>query len=170
MNHCARLRQPNDALRSLGFLALIVAAGCGGKPYSCVPVSGKVMYEDGTPIPAGQIRLTFISQTPASDPKLPPKNGLAVADGKTGAFDYATTFIHKDGIIVGEHKVVIQCINGGHEAHNLIPDEFQTPNTTTLKVRSSEAPFVIKVPKARKAASGNAHLSSYPAAVTVNLL
>jgi hypothetical protein len=134
------------------WLALIALAGCNGKPYSCVPVSGKVMYEDGTPILAGQIRLTFISLTPAVDPKLPPKYGLAVVDGKTGVFDYATTYVHKDGIIVGEHKVVVLCINGGQQAHNLIPEELSDPTKTTLKVRSSDAPFVIKVPRPHRLA------------------
>ena len=42
--------------------ALFAAAGCGGKPYSCVHVSGKITYEDGSLIPADQIHLIFLSQ------------------------------------------------------------------------------------------------------------
>jgi hypothetical protein len=152
-------RRPVAAMCAVAFFGLLVT-GCGGKPYTCVPVSGKVMYEDGSPIGAGQIRLTFISLAPPIDPKLPPKNGLAVVDGRTGMFDYATTFVHKDGIIVGEHKVVVQCINGGHEARNLVPAEYTNASTTTLRVRSSDAPFVIKLPKAPPPGGGNARSTS----------
>ena len=37
-------------LRALGPLLLLFAAGCGSGRY---PVSGRVTYEDGTPVPAG---------------------------------------------------------------------------------------------------------------------
>jgi hypothetical protein len=73
-----------------------------------------------------------------------------VADGKTGTFDYATTYIHKDGIIVGEHKVVVQCINSGQQAHNLVPDEVGLDAKTTLRVKTGELPLIIKVPKPQR--------------------
>ena len=86
-------------------------SGCGYKPpYACVRVSGQVTYDDGSLIPADTIRVIFLSQTRPIDSKNPPKNGEADVDPKTGKFDFATTFEYKDGIIVGEHKVIIQCI------------------------------------------------------------
>jgi hypothetical protein len=134
----------------ISFVALVAAGGCGDHtPYRCVPVSGKVTYEDGSPIPAEQINLTFVSQLPPIDPKIPPKNGNAVADGKTGAFEYATTFVHKDGIIGGEHKVVIRCISKGKEMRNLVPADYSEVDKTPLKVDSGGSPFDIKVPKPR---------------------
>jgi len=125
----------------------VVAAfpGCGGykPPYGCTKVSGTVTYDDGSLIPAERIRLIFVSQAPPLDPKTPPKNGLAEADVKTGKFAGATTFDYNDGIIAGEHKVLVNCWGNG----KLIPDEYRDVATTPLKVKSSDSPFHFKIPK-----------------------
>ena len=127
---------------------LVAVSGCGNKkPYSCVNVSGKVTYDDDSLIPADQIRLTFLSQTPPIDPRTPPHNGVAKADGKTGQFDSATTFLPKDGIIVGDHKVIVQCIKNGHEAKELVPPEYCDREKTPLKANSNQSPFDFKIPK-----------------------
>ena len=127
---------------------LVAVSGCGdSKPYSCVKVSGKVTYDDDSLIPADEIRLTFLSQTPPIDPKIPPHNGTVDADGKTGQFDYVTTFVPKDGIIVGDHKVVVQCIKNGREMKELVPREYSDREKTPLKANSSQSPFVFKIPK-----------------------
>ena len=96
---------------------LAVSVGCQKQPYPCVPVSGKVIYEDGSLISAERISVTFLSQTPSTDPRVHPRAGTAVVDCKTGSFASATTFVAKDGIIPGEHKVLIQCYVGRHMAH-----------------------------------------------------
>jgi hypothetical protein len=128
--------------------ALVALAGCGSDrpPYSCVPVSGKVTYDDGSLIPADEIHLHFRSQTPAVDPKTPPREGNAVTNGK-GEFEYATTFAIKDGIITGEHKVVVQCISKGRQLRGLIADEYNDPTRTPLTVDTSKLPFELKVHK-----------------------
>ena len=130
-------------------LSAVLAAlgGCGKTgPYSCIKVSGKVTYEDGSPIPADEIEITFISQTPPIDLKTPPKPGHATADGKTGKFEYATTFFTKDGIIVGEHKVIFRCLKG-KRLLPLLPSEYSKADTTPVKVQSSGSPFEFKLPK-----------------------
>jgi hypothetical protein len=62
-------------------ILLVAAQGCQrcqhAGPYSCVKVSGKVTFEDGSPIPADRIRLVFVSLTPPVDPKTPPHAGFA---------------------------------------------------------------------------------------------
>ena len=65
-----------------------------------------------------------------------------MADVKTGTFDWATTYVRKDGIIAGEHKVLIQC-----QPIDLVPREYYDPRNTPLKVESSQSPFEIKVRK-----------------------
>jgi hypothetical protein len=136
----------------ISYIALFAAAGCGySTPYGCVRVSGKVTYDDGSPIPADEVRLIFYSQTPPVDPKMPPRKGMADAD-KTGKFDFATTFINRDGIIVGEHKVILQCIRKGQLARSLIPPEYGDAAKTPLKVRSGDSPFDLKVPKPGRSA------------------
>jgi hypothetical protein len=130
-------------------------AGCGKQtPYACVPVSGKVTYEDGSLIPADEIRLVFLSQTPPTDPTTPPRNGNARADGKTGMFDSASTYGNKDGIVTGEHKVVVQCLRAGHLIRNVIAAEFMDAAKTPLKVRTGESPLNLKVPKPGRRTTG----------------
>ena len=148
-------RRKNCAKRRTGLSCCLVScfaffalAGCGYKPpYSCVRVSGQLTYDDGSLIPADTVRVIFLSQARPIDPKTPTKNGTADVDPKTGKFDFATTFAYKDGIIAGEHKVVIQCIRRGQLTHALIADEYADPAKTPLKVRTSDAPFTLKVPR-----------------------
>lgn len=130
------------------FVVLAAVCGCGkSHPYSCVRVSGKVTYEDGSLIPADRIVIGFIPQVPPVDPKTPPKSGRAEVDAKTGKFEYATTYAGSDGIIKGEHKVTIGCFLKEQVAPGLVPDDCTRPDKTPLKVRSGDSPFDIKVPK-----------------------
>jgi len=126
-------------------LLLVAGVGCRKAPYSCDKVSGKVSYEDGSLIPAERIRVIFVSQRPPLDPKTAPRNGAADADVKTGEFVSATTFARGDGIIAGEHKVVIQCIREGILAQDLVADEFTDPARTPLVARSGDSPFDFRV-------------------------
>jgi hypothetical protein len=130
-------------------VALALVAGCKRQPYGCVPVSGKLTYEDGSVIPADKIRIKFFPLVPVIDPKSPPRFGAALVDPKTGNFDSAMTFQPKDGLIAGEHKVVIECFSGaGRELRrDLFPPEYCDSQKTPLKVDTSKLPFELKVPK-----------------------
>jgi len=112
-----------------------------------VPVSGKVGYEDGSLIPAEKIRIKFLSQAPVTDPKRHPRMGIAAADGKTGTFDSATTYVYKDGIIRGEHKVLIEAIGGGDIQGELVPAEYLDPGKTPLTINTDQLPLELKVRK-----------------------
>jgi hypothetical protein len=133
-------------------LPFLAGFGCNKRPYACDKVSGKVTYEDGSLIPAERIRMVFVPQRPPIDPKTAPRNGTADADVKTGAFNCATTFAHADGIIAGEHKVVIQCIRNGILARDLVADEFTDPAKTPLVVRSGDSPFDFRVRRPQESA------------------
>lgn len=132
--------------RSLALLSLVLIIASGGCKRSCVPVSGKVTYEDGSLIPADQIRVVFMSPATA-DPKDHRLKGTALADGKTGTFESATTLLPRDGILPGEHKVLIECILDGQRCLDLVPPEYCDPTKTPLTVQSSESPFQLKVRK-----------------------
>jgi hypothetical protein len=128
--------------------ALLVAIGCGkGTPYRCIPVTGKVTYEDGSLIPADMIRITFQSLAKPIDAKTLPKDGRANVDAKSGKFDFVTTFTNRDGIIQGEHKVVVLCIRKGLQTHNLIPADYSDSAKTPLRIQSSDSPIILKIPK-----------------------
>ena len=94
--------------------------------------------------------MSFFSQKPPIDPKTRPKDGRAKADGKTGQFELASTYAYGDGIIVGDHKVTVQCIVNGNEDKKMVPAEYQDKDKTPLKVNSSESPFDFKIPKPGK--------------------
>ena len=142
-----RLAPPSLLSCVIASLAVATVAGCSRHPYSCVRVSGKVTYEDGSLIPAEQIRLIFISKTPPTDPKTPARNGLAIADVETGDFESATTYVSGDGIIEGEQKVIIQCIRKGILARELVAAEFSDPAKTPFTVNTSDSPFLLKIRK-----------------------
>ncbi len=147
-NHDRTIGPASIAFLLASAVALAVVSGCGYKPpYSCVKVSGKVTYEDGTLIPAQGIRLVFISQAPPVDQRTSPKSGKANVNAKTGEFDSATTFDYKDGLILGKHKVVVQCTSGNNMAKKLVPPECTDAATTPVTVDVTGSPLQIKVPK-----------------------
>jgi hypothetical protein len=126
-----------------GAFVLSVIAGCGSdQPFSYVPMSGKVMYEDGTPVTAG--RLQFESQAPALGTMHPrPAVALIKPDG---TFDAVTSHKHGDGLIPGKHKVsFIFATDQGGKA--LVPKDYMSMATTPLTIDTADAPLEIKVPK-----------------------
>ncbi len=116
-------------------------SGCHHEPYEYVKVKGKVSYEDGSVIPAKQLTVRFISQTPSQSTAETPRPGNAVVDVRTGMFDKVTSHTPGDGIVPGEHKVII--VQGG----SLVPEEYCKVDTTPLKVNANDSPFDIKIKK-----------------------
>jgi hypothetical protein len=130
--------------------ALIVATmlasfnvGCGGSssPFTFVPVTGKVTYEDGSPIPGGGIRIYFHSAEP-------PKDGMHVRPGvgslaADGSFKDITSYKFADGLSYGKYKVSLAT------DATKVPKDYTTPDKTPLIVEVTESGQVleIKVPK-----------------------
>ena len=92
----------------LQWAVLLTAAFCvgcdDGNPFDYVPVSGKLSYEDGTPIPAGGIRLRFYLQDVGPIDGAYPRPGMANVD-QSGSFPNATSYNYGDGLTPGKHKV-----------------------------------------------------------------
>ncbi len=147
--------------RLLGFVALLALAGlcgCGGSdPFPYVKVKGTITYDDGSLIPADRIELRFISQAPPLNPQTYPRKGVANVDPKTGAFEIVTTNHYNDGVVRGEHKVLVQALRGKKEMQaDLVPPEYGNLATTPLRVNTDDpSSFNLKVPKpgAAKAAA-----------------
>ncbi len=131
-------------------MAIAWLAGCGsGEPFSTVPVSGKVIYEDGSLIPAPQIQVMFIPQVPPLDKKTYPRPGLAYVNPEDGTFSNVTSHQPGDGVVVGRAKVVIKCMDqrGNPTAH--VPQQYQDVSTTPLEVEVSKEnrEFIFKIKK-----------------------
>ena len=128
-------------------LCLLLLAGCGSKdPFGYVKVSGRVMYDDDTPIPA-DLHLTFHPQAGPIDAKTHPRPGRAVADKATGEFSSVTSHMPNDGLVRGRHKVTLLLNNGHPLPPSIAAPEYSDPNKTSLEVDTANLPFVLKVKK-----------------------
>jgi hypothetical protein len=135
-------------MKSHLYLASLVlisfAAGCGsGGPFEYVPVSGKVTYEDGSPLP-GAFKLIFIAQDAAAVEGAHPRPARANVDAQ-GAFDCVTSHKYGDGLIPGKHKVVLQI--GSGDGKPAVAREYSSSESTPLVIDTADAPLEIKVPK-----------------------
>jgi len=135
-------------LRWLLVPGLLCLAGCGsGDPFSYVRVSGKVTYEDGTPIPVEPLVLTFHPQDGQLDAKTYPKSGMAIARKDDGSFSEITSHKPGDGLVPGRHKVTLTDLDGRPLDARLVPPAYADPATTPLEVDTAKAPFDLKVRK-----------------------
>jgi hypothetical protein len=127
------------------FLALICLGCNDGNPFSYVPVSGRLTYDDGTPIPAGGIRLSFeaIDAQPVNGAF--PRPGEAEVDSQ-GNFSKATSYKYGDGLLPGKHKVAIYYATD-KEGKLLIPKEYSHASTSPLVADTDNLPLEIKVPR-----------------------
>ena len=131
-------------------LSSILLGGCGeSTPYGLTKVSGTITYQDGTLIPAETLLLQFQPQAAAIDSKTHPRPGQSYVDTKTGKFEIITTYKYDDGLIRGDHKVVVVIPSREIEFRSLnkkdsksvVPKEFTSSKTTPLMVNTEDAPF-----------------------------
>jgi hypothetical protein len=134
-------------MRSVACVVLLACcSGCSdGNPFDYIPVSGRLTYEDGTPIPASGIRLGFSVQGVEPKDGAYPPPGEAIVDAE-GNFSKATTYRPGDGLIPGQHKVAIHYATDA-KGKLLIPKEYAHPTTSPLVVDTAQLPLEIKVPR-----------------------
>ncbi|MBL9161760.1 MAG: hypothetical protein JNL18_03355 [Planctomycetaceae bacterium] len=136
--------------RSRWAIACVVGlvAGCSGSnPYDLVDVSGKVSYDDGSLIPAGSIMLKFNPEAPPLDAKTHPRKGFALVNVSDGTFASATTHKNADGLVAGKHKVLVVAYAADGKSANVVPKEYQRPDTTPIEIDTAILPLEIKVQK-----------------------
>jgi hypothetical protein len=142
--HHFRSRRPFVTIATQAAAVFIACAclGCGsGSPFKYVKASGKITYEDGTPLK--NVRLLFDSQDAPAVEGARPRPAVANVNDQ-GEFDGVTSYKYGDGLIPGKHKVAID--SGGTE-NPVVPKEFQSLATTPLMVDTASLPLEIKVPK-----------------------
>ena len=126
---------------------LLAVAGCSDGPFSYVPVSGKVTYEDGSPIPAASIKLVFKSMEPPLDPKTRPRLGQAGVNATDGTFSGVTSEKPSDGLVPGEHKVTVFVFGKDGQTSSAIPEEYTNGATTPLVIHTKDSPLEILIPR-----------------------
>lgn len=132
-----------------GILAggVLLLSGCGSEPFPIVKVSGRIVYDDDSPLTTKKgdtLGLIFMSQTPPRDPATHPRTGTAVVNPEDGTFSSATTHKHGDGLIRGRHKVSIYT---GDTYSPAVPRDYCDPDTTPLEVDVSGSPLLIRIRK-----------------------
>jgi hypothetical protein len=129
--------------RSFAVVLAVAFTGCGGSenPFDSVPVSGRVVYEDGSPVSLAGVRIYFHSLEP-------PKDGMHIRPGivdakANGTFENITTHKYADGLVLGKHRVSF--VGGAGK----VPKEYTVPTSTPLTVEVTESGqfLEIKVPK-----------------------
>lgn len=132
----------------VGFVVTATALGCSnGNPFEYVPVSGRITYEDGSPIPAKGIRLQFFVQNVDPVDGAYPRPAAAYVD-EQGSFPLTTSYKYGDGLMPGTHKVSIDyAVDGSGKL--LVPKEYVSASTTPLEVvvDSSTETVELKVPR-----------------------
>jgi hypothetical protein len=122
------------------FATLVFIAGCGpttGKPMT--PVSGKIKFADGAPLPRGT-RLVFnpsvgISKTATGETSEDGSFKLTHASGKEGAEEgmYSVQLLAPDG--------------DSGEFFKLLPSEYTDGSKLTADIKAGMTPLEFSVPK-----------------------
>ncbi len=103
-------------------------------------VSGKVTYDDGSPISAARIDVTFLPQVQPVDRKTLARPGKAQVNVADGTFSAVTSHNYGDGLVVGKHKVRVFSYDT-----NDVPTELQvTPSQIEVGPDSREFDFKVK--------------------------
>jgi hypothetical protein len=138
-------------MKVFGYFAIcwlvFLSTGCGGSgsPYDYVPVSGKVTYEDGTPLPIGGFVIKFFALDAPQVAGASPRLGQADV-GADGSFSSVTSYKPADGIIPGKHRVSFLYANN-KAGKSLVPMEYTIPKESPLIVDTASLPLEVKVPK-----------------------
>lgn len=131
-------------LLSLLCVAIAACAGCSREPFEFVQASGRLTYDDGSPLPTeGGLRIIFAPTTPPINGEIYPPRGTAYPD-ENGNFASVSTS-RPGGMVRGEQKVAI--LYQDADSKRFVPKEYTSPKTTPLVVNTDDAPFEIKVPR-----------------------
>lgn len=128
-------------------LLLMLVVGCGtSDPFSYIPVSGSVKYEDGTLIPADYLTVTFQPLEGTIDQRTKPRSADANVDVKSGKFTSATSHKFGDGIVPGRHKVTVRAFDANMNELRIIPRRYTLVAETPIEVDADDSPFEFTVP------------------------
>ncbi|MBR6437314.1 MAG: hypothetical protein IKS45_12485 [Thermoguttaceae bacterium] len=140
----------------LAVVSLLI--GCGGNPYGTVKVSGKVVYEDGSPWTTPDTTVMFKSQVPNKDSKTYPRIGSAELN-PDGTFSGVTTYEYNDGVIKGPCKIYLTVRKAPSDDPKAAPDytdaekakfaklEYFSPEDTPITMDIKGGKIEIKVAK-----------------------
>ena len=131
-----------DSLRAAAFGGLVALSamlvGCGGGD-SLQPVTGKVVYADGAPVPSGTVTFSNAEKQVAA-------TGPIAQDGT-----FALTFGESEGAPAGDYKVVVtgdtETYNAKPTVANVYSDFSRTPLRQTVVEGTNEVEIKVERPR-----------------------
>ena len=124
----------SNRIRSCRWLAasIVLLAGCGDEapPFEFAPVTGKVTYEDGSPLQGKYqiINFTPVGIKPVDGQYAPPASAKIEPDG---TFKLASG--QEDGAVVGQHKITLVVFDEyGPSPKSMISKEYNDLSSTPL--------------------------------------
>lgn len=126
-------------------VAVSLSIGCSREPFTFVQASGRLTYEDGTPLPTqGGLRVVFSPTTPPVNGEFFPPSGAAFPD-ENGNFDRVSSSRRGGGLVRGEQRVAI--LYQDVDSTKFVPKEYTSPKSSPLLMDTDDSPFEIKVPR-----------------------
>ncbi|MBN9524158.1 hypothetical protein J0H58_37555 [bacterium] len=125
---------------TLSALAALSLAGCGS---DLQPVTGKVVYEDGTPVKGGDITFNSKGRTPAVN-----ASGNIADDGT-----FTLKFNGREGAAPGSYKVVVVGKEGygeGPAVDGVYGDPLNTPLTQEIVAGKNDLTITVKRPTRKR--------------------
>jgi hypothetical protein len=123
----------------LGALMMVggLMCGCGGAKHPVVPVKGRVVFEDGKPLPVG----TRIILEPV-DPDRKPATGEVKDDGSFELKHSAGA----NGAEIGKYRVRIAApANDSQNFFQMVPESYAEGNELMLEVKPDSTEVTLKV-------------------------
>lgn len=117
--------------------------------YAYRPAHGTLSYEDGTPLAASEIRLTFFPLEVPSHGNLSPRAGITVPD-KDGVFKSVTSLRAGDGLLQAKYRVTLTTMAGQPLPAKVISRDYSSFDTSPLEVTVEAMPLLVKVPRPAK--------------------
>lgn len=145
------LQQATKRVSLVGIALLVPLCGCGARePFEFVRVSGRVCYEDGTPLPVKHLTVHFHPRAAAKDKNTFPRTGSASVDSQTGRFSSVTSHRQDDGLVKGKHKATLHVPGRLPLPAEIASDVYSDPERTPLEIDTGESPFDLRVAKPTK--------------------
>ncbi len=116
--------------QSLYTMLILVAVGCGSDRVPTYPVSGRVVFENGSPVRHGTIEIASVEHGTTASGTIDHEGGFVLG-----------TYTSNDGAAAGEHKVIVvqMVIADGSFEHTIdhgdpVPTKYAAYESSSLTV------------------------------------
>ena len=128
-------------------VVLFIGSIYGGP--ALLKVHGRVVYEDGTAIPAPSIVLSFVPLNPSGEKATNGRTGVVIVDSDTGKFA-SVLACRNSSMELSKYKVCVLAEPQVPLSANLLRAEYAKSTTTPLEVDVTQIPLELRVDRPPK--------------------